>query len=138
VSARTVVTWVKDKQFTAVDSTQHSVVLSTSDESVGMKPSELLCAALGSCTAVDVVGILRKKRQKLTGLEITVTAEQSEDYPRPFTSFHLHYVVTGVGIKPEDVQRAIELSDEKYCSVAATLRPAVTLTHDFEVVEAEL
>jgi putative redox protein len=132
----TTVTWVKGKQFAAVDSTSHSVLLSTSDESVGMKPSELLLSALGSCTAVDVVGILQKRRQQLTGLEIVVTGEQAEEHPKAFTRFHLHYIVTGIGISPADVERAIKLSEEKYCSVAATLRAGAEITYDYEVVEA--
>jgi putative redox protein len=132
----TTVTWVKGMQFAAVDSTNHSVLLSTTDEGVGMKPSELLLSALGSCTAVDVVSILQKRRQQLTGLEIVVTGEQAEEHPKAFTHFHIRYIVTGVDINPTDVERAINLSEEKYCSVAATLRAGAEITYDYEIVEA--
>ncbi len=132
----TTVTWVKEMQFAAVDSTNHSVLLSTTDDSVGMKPSELLLSALGSCTAVDVVSILQKRRQQLTGLEIVVSAEQAEEHPKAFTHFHIRYIVTGVDISPADVERAIKLSEEKYCSVAATLRAGAEITYDYEVIQA--
>ena len=133
------ITWVGGQKFVGTDSTNHSIVLSTSDDNVGMRPSELLCVSLGSCTAVDIVSILQKKRAKLTGLEIVVTSEQkTDDWPRPYTAFHLHYIVKGVNLKDADVHRAIELSEEKYCSVAATLRPGASITYDYEIVnEAE-
>ena len=102
---------------------------------IGMKPSELLLLSLGSCTAHDVVGILLKKRQKLTGLEVRVTAEQAPDPPWTYTSFHVHFTATGRGLDEKAVRDAIELSDAKYCSVSATLKLGVPVTHDFEIVE---
>jgi putative redox protein len=94
--------------------------------------------SLGSCSAVDVVNILQKKRHDLTGLEVTVTGEQAtEGWPRPFTSFHIHYKVTGRGLKDEDVKKAITLSEEKYCSVSATLRAGAEITWDYEVIETD-
>ncbi len=134
--AQTTITWVQGKQFIGTDSTQHSVVISSADEGIGMKPSELMLAALGSCTAYDVVGILEKKRLKLRGLQINVTAEQDSEPPWTFRKFHLHYVVTGENLRAEDVAKAIELSESKYCSVANTLKLAAELTYDFEIVEA--
>ena len=134
------VDWVNGMTFIATDSTNHSVVISTTDAGVGMKPSELLLAALAGCTAVDVVSILQKKRAKITDLRITVNADQphTEGYPRPFANFRLHYAVTGVNLKAEDVKRAIELSEEKYCMVAATLRQENTVSVDFEIIDAGL
>lgn len=129
------ITWIRGKQFIGTDSTNHSVVISSADEGIGMKPAELMLSALGSCTAYDVVGILEKKRAHLTGLTITVTAEQEADPPWTFRKFHIHYVVTGVGLRDKDVASAIELSESKYCSVAATLRHAATITYDYEIVE---
>ena len=131
------VQWLDQGKYVAVDSTNHGIVVSvTGDEGgVGAKPSDLLLMALGSCTAVDVVNILRKKRQKLTGLTVVVGGTQQDDPPWTFTSFHVHYVVRGRGLSERAVADAIELSDTKYCSVSATLRLGVPVTHDFEIVE---
>jgi putative redox protein len=96
-----------------------------------------LLLALGSCTAVDVVGILQKKRQTLTGLEIRVAAEQDAESPWAFRSFHIHYRVKGRGLTEKAVRDAIELSDTKYCCVSATLRLGVPVTHDFEVINED-
>ena len=130
------VTWLQDLQFVATDSTNHSVVMSRPGEgSVGMKPSELLLVALAGCTGVDVVNIVFKKRVKLTGVRINVSGEQAPDPPWPFQKIHIHYEVSGSGISTEAVERAIKLSAEKYCSVAATLRPTVAITQDYEIKE---
>lgn len=137
--AKVSVNWLQNMTFTATDSTNHSVVLSSTEDGVGMKPSELLLVSLASCTAVDVVSILQKKRTKLTGLHIEASGEQPENgWPRPFTKFHIHYVVTGLDLKEADVRKAIELSEEKYCSISATLRQAGEITTSYEVVDAAL
>jgi len=128
--------WVSGKQFIGVDSTNHSVVISTPDEGVGMKPSELLLVALGSCTAVDVVDILAKKRQPLSSLEIQVSAEQDSDPPWTFRKIHVHYKLSGAGLTEKAVAQAIELSEGKYCSVAATVRGVAEITTSFEIVAA--
>ncbi len=128
--------WVSGKQFIGVDSTNHSVVISTPDEGVGMKPSELLLVALGSCTAVDVVDILAKKRQPLSSLEIQVSAEQDSDPPWTFRKIHVHYKLNGAGLTEKAVAQAIELSEGKYCSVAATVRGVAEITTSFEIVAA--
>ena len=99
----------------------------------GIRPKELLLLALGGCTASDLVSILRKKRVALEDLEVHVTAEQSDDHPQVFTKIHLEFVVRGDDIRPEDVARAIELSETKYCPVNAMLRPAVTITSSYRV-----
>ena len=128
------VRWIGGKQFVGIDSTQHSVVLSTPDEGVGMKPSELMLVALAACTAVDVVDILAKKRQPLTSLEISATGTQDADPPWTFRKIQLHYKLSGVGLTEKAVAQAIELSEEKYCSVAATLRGVAEISYDYEVV----
>ncbi len=130
------VTWVQGKTFIGTDSTNHSVVISAPADGVGMKPSDLLLVALGSCTAYDVVNILEKKRAHITGVQVSAAGEQLPEAPWTFTKIHLHYVVTGAGLKPEDVAKAIELSEEKYCSVSATLKATVDITYDFEIQEA--
>jgi putative redox protein len=130
------VKWIQGKQFVGIDSTKHSVVLSTPDEGVGIKPSELLLLALASCTAVDVVEILAKKRMPLSHLEISATGEQDQDPPWTFRKIHLHYCLGGKGLTEKAVEQAIELSEEKYCSVAATVRATAAITTDFEIVES--
>lgn len=129
------ITWVQGTQFVGTDSTNHSVVISSKDEGIGMKPNELMLAALGSCTAYDVVGILEKKRLKIEHLEVMVTAEQDEAPPWTFRKFHVHYVVKGENIPEKDVAKAIELSETKYCSVSNTLKLAADITFDFEIIE---
>lgn len=128
------VKWIGGKQFVGIDSTQHSVVLSTPDEGVGMKPSELMLVALAACTAVDVVEILSKKRLSLTSLEISAQAEQEKDPPWTFRKIHLTYLVKGEGLNDKDVAQAIKLSEEKYCSVASTLRGVAEITTSFEIL----
>jgi len=130
------VNWLQNFQFVGTDSTKHSVVLSGTgpDDGVGMKPSELLLVSLGSCTGYDVVNILGKKRQKLTGLRISVNGEQAADPPWPFQAIHIHYELQGVDLDPQAVEQAIKLSEEKYCSVSATISQAATITYDFEIV----
>jgi putative redox protein len=133
------VKWLDKKNYVGIDSTGHGLVISAmGDEGgIGAKPSDLLLLSLAGCTAIDVVGILQKKRQKLTGLEITVIAPQGADPPWAFESFHVHYKVRGRGLSEKAVADAIELSDSKYCSVSATLRPSVAVTTDYEIVEDE-
>lgn len=130
------VRWTGGMSFIGTDSTKHSVVLSTPGEGVGMKPSELLLVAVASCSSVDVVEILEKKKLKLTGLEVQVSAEQESDPPWTFRKIHMHYRVTGSGLTQKAVEQAIRLSEEKYCSVAATVRPTAEITFDFEIIEA--
>jgi putative redox protein len=125
--------WISGKQFIGVDSTNHSVVISTPDEGVGMKPSELLLVALGSCTAVDVVDILAKKRQPLASLEIQVSAEQDSNPPWTFRKIHVHYKLSGAGLTEKAVAQAIELSEGKYCSVSATVRGTAEISTSFEI-----
>lgn len=91
---------------------------------------ETLLIALGGCTGADVVGILEKMRAPLEGLTITVTGERAETHPKVFTRIHLRYEVRGKGLTPRQVERAVRLSQEKYCSVAAMLRPTAALTYE--------
>ena len=128
------VKWIEGKQFIGIDSTQHSVVLSTPDEGIGIKPSELLLIALASCSAVDVVEILAKKRMTLTHLEISSSAEQDQDPPWTFRKINLHYKVGGKNLTEKAVAQAIQLSEEKYCSVAATIRATAQIITDFEIL----
>ena len=129
------ITWVQNEQFVGTDSTNHSIVLSTGKDGTGSKPSDLLLVALGACSGVDVVGILVKKRQAFTGLQIKVSGQQDADPPWTFRKIHIDYIVRGKGISEKAVQQAIELSEDKYCSVAATLRGVAEITSSFQIVE---
>jgi len=131
------VSWFGGKQFVGVDSSKHAVVLSSQDEKngTGMKPSDLLLVALAGCSAVDVIGILDKKRQDVRGFEINVKAEQDEDPPWTFRRIELEYVVTGQGIKEKAVADAIELSEEKYCSVSSTVKGVAEVVSSYRIVE---
>ena len=125
------VVWVENMQFIGIDSGKHSVVLSSQDKQngTGISPS------VAGCTAYDVVNILNKKRQNLTGLRVTVTAEQDTDPPWTYRSMHLRYEVSGRGLREKAVRDAIELSENKYCSVAATLRGTVNISYDYNIIE---
>ena len=129
------ITWVQNEQFIGTDSTNHSIVLSTAKDGTGSKPSDLLLVALGACSGVDVVGILIKKRQSFTGLQIKVSGQQDTDPPWTFRKLHIEYILRGNGISEKAVQQAIELSEDKYCSVAATLRGVAEITSSFRIVE---
>lgn len=120
--------------FIGTDLTKHSVVLAPQSEGTGMKPSELLLVAVGSCTAVDVVGILEKKRTPLTSLEIEVSGEQDADPPWTFRKVHIHYKLKGNGLGENSVKQAISLSEEKYCSVSSTIKGTAKITTSFEIL----
>jgi len=127
------VRWVTGHQFIGVDSTNHSVVLSSPSDGVGMKPSDMLLVALASCTAVDIVDILAKKRLDLAGLQVSVNGEQDADPPWTFRKIKMHFCLSGKNLPEKAVSQAIQLSEEKYCSVAATIRPTAEISYDFEI-----
>jgi putative redox protein len=129
------VTWLEKGRFVGIDSSRHSVVLSTQDDEngVGMRPSELLLIALASCSAVDVVNILKKKRLHLRALSIEVKGEQQAEPPWTYQGIHLTYRLMGDDLTEEAVRQAIQLSEEKYCSVSASLRVGVPITHDYQI-----
>ncbi len=104
-------------------------------ENKGPRPMELLLVALGACTGMDVISILRKKRQPVAGYEIIVKGERAEEHPKVYTSIHVEHVVYGRGVSPEAVARAVELSEGKYCPISALLRPGTKLVNTYRVVE---
>lgn len=130
----TTLNWLSGKRFVGIDSTNHSVVLSSKDEGVGVKPSDMLLIALAACAAVDVVEILAKKRMPLSSLEIITSGEQDADPPWTFRRIHLKYRLSGEGLTEKAIEQAIQLSEEKYCSVAATVRGIAQITQEFEIV----
>ena len=133
---KAVVSWAGDELFVGITPSGHAQVLETnSARSSAATPMELLLLALGSCTAVDVVSILKKKRERVTGYRVEVGATRREEHPRAYTRMEVRHVLRGHNLSEKAVASAIELSETKYCSVAATLRPAVELVTTYEIVE---
>ena len=126
-------------QFEGVSSSGHRLIMDADDESggqnKGFRPTELLLVGFGGCSGMDVISILRKKRQNVTGLEMNVKGEQADSHPHIYKEVHIEYVVRGKGVQKEAVERAIALSLDKYCSVGATLAKAGTITHSYRIVE---
>lgn len=121
--------WTGERTFIGTDSSNHSVVLGgTKKEMIGMKASELLLVALATCSSYDVVSILEKRKINLKKLEVFVEAEQESDPPWTFRKIHLKYVMGGEGLERSDAEKAIELSEGKYCSVAATVKGKAEIT----------
>jgi putative redox protein len=137
--AEATVTWLQDHIFVGTDSTKHSVVLSSHGQEggVGMKPSELVLVSLAACTAVDVVNIFNKMRTPLDLLEIRVSGEQDPEPPWKYSRIQLSYRIKGKGITEQAAKRAIELSEEKYCSVSASLRGHVDIDFEFDILSEE-
>ena len=131
------VKWVESQLMVGADSFGHPLVIGSWPEKepewAGMKPSDLLLLSAASCSSYDVVMIMKKQKEPMVGLEVQVSGEQFSEPPYQFTKIHLHYRVTG-DVREKNLVRAIELSEEKYCSVLATLRPGVELTRSYEIV----
>jgi len=125
-----------DDLFIGVTPSGHAQVIDTnSQRASAASPMELLLIALGSCTGVDVISIMKKKRQDVTDYRIEVTGERRTEHPRAYTRMNVRHVVRGRNISEKALAQAIELSEEKYCSVAATLRPTVEIVSRFEIIE---
>ncbi|MBI5141121.1 MAG: OsmC family protein [Nitrospirae bacterium] len=135
------VTLVDGMQFVGVSGSGHAVVMDADQKNgganSGARPMEFLLTGFGGCTGMDVISILRKKRQKVTSFEIFVEGEKAEGHPARYTKIHLEYVVTGKNISPEAVERAIKLSLDKYCSVGATLGKSAEISHEFRIIDSE-
>src|SRR6266702_6853023 len=124
------------RQFVALTGSGHNLLLDDAAGGTGPKPIELVAAGLAGCTAFDVITVLRQKyRQKVTGYEVRVEADQAERPPQVFTSVRLHHVVTGCEIDPTPIEEAIRLSEEKYCSVGAMVKQTASLHTTYEIVE---
>ena len=126
--------------FLAETGSNHAVLMDGAPEAGGRnlapRPMELLLAGTGGCTAFDVVMILKKGRHAITGCEVSLKAERAETDPKVFTAIHFHYRVSGKGLNPDSVERAIKLSKDKYCSASIMLAQVAEITHDFEIIEA--
>ncbi len=133
------VTLIGDMEFSGASGSGHRLTMDSEGpfggRNRGFRPMELLLVGFGGCTGMDVISILRKKRQTVTGLEMNVTGEQADDSPHVYLSVNIEYVVKGRGVQKEAVERAIELSLTKYCSVGATLAKTAKITNTYRIVE---
>jgi putative redox protein len=131
------VKWIEGVAMLGESGSGHGVVMDGPPElggrNVGVRPMEMLLMGLGGCTQFDVLMILRKARQTVTDCVVELTAERAETDPKVFTAIHVHFIVTGRGLDPQRVERAIKLSAEKYCSASIMLGATASITHDFEI-----
>lgn len=134
------VRWHEGMSFIAETGSGHLVCMDGAPEGGGRnlapRPMELLLAGTGGCTAFDVVLILRRGRHDVTGCELKLQADRAETDPKVFTRINMHFVVSGRNLKPEAVERAVNLSAEKYCSASIMLGKTAEITHSYEVVDA--
>ena len=134
--------WVGDAMFLASSGSGHSVVMDGPPEhggkNLGIRPMEMLLLGLGGCASFDVVDILKKSRQLVTGCSTTLEAERADEVPAVFTRINIHFRVSGTDLKEKQVARAVSLSAEKYCSASIMLEKAgVEVTHSYEIVVQE-
>lgn len=118
----------------------HRVLLDAAEhnggQNTGPQPMELLLVGLAGCAGMDIIAILRKKRQDITAYEIRIHGERTEEYPRVFVEITVEHIFTGHAVQPEAVKRAIDLTEERYCGASAILGKTATLTHTFRIIEA--
>ena len=136
---KTRVTWLEDMTYVAQSPSGHAVVMDGPPElgghNLGPRPMEMLLMGMGGCTAIDVVNILRKSRQDLRGCEVQIESDRAKSDPKVFTTLHVHFILTGKSLSARHIERAIQLSAEKYCSASIMLGKTAEITHDFEIVE---
>ncbi len=135
------VRWVENMMFVGESGSGHAIVMDGPPESgganLGVRPMEMLLLGMGACSSVDVVSILKKSRQSITDCRVEISAERADEVPKVFTHIHLHFVISGRGLKEAHVKRAVELSAEKYCSASLMLAQAAEVSHDYAIEEAE-
>ena len=134
--------WVEDVSFVGESETGHAVVLDGAPENggrnIGMRPMEMLLIGMGACTAFDIVTILKKSRQPIVDCVAEIVAERAEEIPKVFTKIHVHFVITGNNLNDTQVERAVKLSAEKYCSASIMLSKSAEITHDYEIKASAL
>lgn len=131
--------WIDGVSFVGESETGHAVVLDGAPENggrnIGMRPMEMLLIGMGGCTSFDVVTILKKSRQPISDCVAHITATRADEVPKVFTKIHVHFVVTGDHLNESQVERAVKLSAEKYCSASIMLGKVCEITHDFEILQ---
>jgi putative redox protein len=137
--AQSRVVLVDGMQFVGTADSGHAVVMdapaSVGGSNTGQTPMELLLSAFGGCSGMDVISIMRKKKQNVKRLEIHVEGEKAEGHPKKYTALHIEYTVAGKGISEDSLKRAIDLSLEKYCSVGAMLGASAKISHSYKMIE---
>ncbi|MDC9768039.1 OsmC family protein [Proteus mirabilis] len=131
------VKWVEDLSFVGESSSGHQVMMDGNSGDKAPSPMEMVLIAAGGCSAIDVVSILRKGRRQVTDCEVKLTSKRREEAPRLFTDINLHFIVSGKALTDKIVERAVQLSAEKYCSVSLMLGKAANITHSFEIKDPE-
>ncbi len=131
------VKWVEDLSFVGESSSSHQVMMDGNSGDKAPSPMEMVLIAAGGCSAIDVVSILRKGRHQVTDCEVKLTSKRREEAPRLFTDINLHFIVSGKALTDKIVERAVQLSAEKYCSVSLMLGKAANITHSFEIKDPE-
>ncbi|MBJ2118436.1 OsmC family protein [Proteus penneri] len=131
------VKWVEDLSFVGESSSGHQIMMDGNSGDKAPSPMEMVLIAAGGCSAIDVVSILRKGRHQVTDCEVKLTSERREEAPRLFTDINLHFIVSGKELTDKIVERAVQLSAEKYCSVSLMLGKAANITHSFEIKNAD-
>ena len=133
------ITLQEGSTFEGVAGSGHRVTMDVAPEvggrNLGLRPMEMVLLGLGGCTAIDVLHMLRKGRQSIADMRVELDAERADDVPKVFTRIHVHFVLTGAGLDPHKIERAIKLSANKYCSASMMLNKTAEMTHDFEIVE---
>ena len=133
------VKWLDHMSFVGESGSGHSIVMDGPPDdggrNMGVRPMEMVLLGMGGCTAFDLVLILQRQRQAITGCRVELEAERATQVPKVFTKIHVHYIVTGRDLDENKVARAVQLTAEKYCSVSIMLSSTVEITHDFEIVE---
>ncbi len=131
------VKWVEAATMVGESGSGHAIVMDGPPEhggrNLGVRPMEMLLLGMGGCTEFDVLHILRKARQPVTGCEVRLEAQRAQDDPKVFTRVHIHFVLSGKGLSEKHVARAIRLSAEKYCSASIMLAASAEITHDYEI-----
>jgi putative redox protein len=131
--------WVEGVSFVGESGSGHAIVMDGAPEgggrNLGMRPMETVLIGTGGCSAYDVVHILKKSRAAITDCVVEIESKRAAEDPKVFTSIHMHFVVSGRNLKPQQVERAIQLSAEKYCSASIMLGKTAAITHDFEIRE---
>jgi len=131
------VKWAGGLSFVGTGFNGNSIVID-SDKKIGLSPMELLLLGTGSCACVDLVLILKKARQKVVDVWVEIGGERREEKPSYYTRIEMHFVVKGIGVKPQHVQRAIDLAMEKYCSASAQMKALADIETSYEIIEAEV
>ena len=135
MSVEAQVTWVEERRFVGQASSGHAIVVDASAQKLGPSPMELVLIGMAGCTAYDVVSILEKKRQTVSGVEVTARAERADEVPRVYTEIHIEYVVRGRDVKAKAVEDAIRLSKETYCSASIMLGKTAKITTSYRIEE---